>query len=117
MQPAFQQKQLVNLYAVMQNCVQSLVRSWAERPEDSVIDIAAEMTQITLKIVSMALFSVDISDKSNQLGQAFRTALNYVYYRLNTPLAFPAWIPTSKNRSFRQAKQIESFIQKWSCDL
>ncbi|NER22326.1 MAG: cytochrome P450 [Symploca sp. SIO1C2] len=105
MQPAFQQKQLVNLYAVMQNCVQSLVTEWAKRPEDSVIDIAAEMTQITLKIVSMALFSVDISDKSNQLGQAFRTALNYVYYRLNTPLAFPAWIPTSKNRSFRQAKQ------------
>ncbi|NEO88533.1 MAG: cytochrome P450 [Spirulina sp. SIO3F2] len=106
MQPAFHQQQLVELYGMMQGCVQALVTEWAEIPEDSVIDIAAAMNTVTLKIVSMALFSVDISDKSNQLGQAFRTALNYVYYRLNTPLALPIWIPTVRNRHFHQAKQI-----------
>lgn len=105
MQPAFHQQQLVELYGVMQGCVEALITEWAEIPEDSVIDIAAAMNRVTLKIVSMALFSVDISDQANQLGQAFRTALNYVYYRLNTPLALPTWIPTPKNRHFRQAKQ------------
>jgi cytochrome P450 len=105
MQPAFHQKQLVNLHAVMLSSVQSLVAEWVEKPDGSVIDISAEMTRLTLKIVSLALFSVDISNESNRLGQAFRTALEYVYYRLNTPLAMPIWIPTSQNRNFRHAKQ------------
>ncbi|MBE9167241.1 cytochrome P450 [Pleurocapsales cyanobacterium LEGE 06147] len=105
MQPAFHQKQLVNLYAVMLSCVQSLLREWEKKPEGEVIDIAAEMTRLTLKIVSSALFSVDISGEYNRLGQAFRTALEYVYYRINTPLAPPVWIPTPRNLKFRQAKQ------------
>ncbi|NJM75703.1 MAG: cytochrome P450 [Acaryochloridaceae cyanobacterium RU_4_10] len=105
MQPAFHQKQLVDLHAVMLNCVQSLLAEWAEKPDGTAIDIAAEMTRLTLKIVSLALFSVDISDESNRLGQALRTALEYVYYRLTTPLALPIWIPTPQNLNFRQAKQ------------
>ncbi len=105
MQPAFHHKQLVYLHNVMLSCVQSLIMEWEEKPEGAVIDIAAEMMRLTLKIVSLALFSVDISDESNQLGQALRTALEYVYYRLTNPLALPIWIPTSQNLNFRQAKQ------------
>ncbi len=105
MQPAFHQKQVVNLHTVMLSCVQSLLREWEEKPDGEVIDIAAEMTRLTLKIVSSALFSVDISGESDRLGQAFRAALEYVYYRINTPLALPVWIPTSENFKFRQAKQ------------
>ena len=105
MQPAFHQRRLVNLHAVMLSCVQSLLREWEEKPEGEVIDIAAEMNHLTLKIVSLALFSFDISDKSDKLGQAFQTAFEYVYYRLNTLLALPVWIPTSRNLNFRQAKQ------------
>ncbi len=106
MQPAFHQKQLVKLHAVMLSCVQSLLREWEDKPEGEVIDIAAEMTRLTLKIVSSALFSVDISGEFNSLGQAFRTALEYVYHRMNTPLALPLWMPTPRNLKFRQAKQI-----------
>jgi cytochrome P450 len=104
MQPAFRQEQIIKLHAVMLSCVESLLCEWEEKPEGEVIDIAAEMTRLTLKIVSLALFSVDISDESNQLGQASRTALEYVYYRMMTPLALPLWIPTSDNLKFRQAK-------------
>jgi cytochrome P450 len=105
MQPAFHQKQLVNLHAVMLSCVQSFINEWSEKPDGTIIDIAAEMMRLTLKIVSLALFSVDISDESNKLGLALRTALEYVYYRLTAPLAPPVWIPTRQNLNFRQAKQ------------
>lgn len=105
MQPAFQQKKLVYIHTVMLQCVQSLIREWEAKPEGAVIDIAAEMTRLTLKIVSLALFSVDISQASDALGQALRTALEYVYFRLNTPLAAPVWLPTPRNLRFRQAKQ------------
>lgn len=105
MQPAFHQKQLIELHGVMLSCVQDLVAEWLEKPDGVVIDIAAEMTRITLKIVSLALFSVDISDESDRLGRALRIALEYVYYRINSPLALPVWIPTSRNRNFERAKQ------------
>jgi cytochrome P450 len=105
MQPAFRQQQIIQLQAVMLSCVESLLREWEEKPAGEVIDIAAEMTRLTLKIVSLTLFSVDISDESNQLAQATRTGLEYVYYRMMTPLALPVWIPTSGTLKFRQAKR------------
>jgi cytochrome P450 len=105
MQPAFQQKQLVDLYNVMGHCVEELLQEWETQPEDTVIDIADAMTQLTLKILSLTLFSLDISGESDRLGQALRTALAYVYYRLNMPLALPLWIPTPRNRKFLRAKQ------------
>jgi cytochrome P450 len=105
MQPAFQQKQMLNLYAVMWQCIEALLVEWENKPEGKVFDIAAAMSQLTLKILGLTLFSVDISEESDRLGQALRTALEYVYYRLNTPLALPVWVPTPRNLKFRQAKQ------------
>lgn len=105
MQPAFHQKQLVKLHEIMLSCVNELVCEWENKLNGAEIDIAAEMTRLTLKIVSLTLFSIDISDESDRLAQAFRTALEYVYYRLNTPLALPLWMPTQRNLKFRQAKQ------------
>lgn len=106
MQPVFRQQQLTMLHTVMLSCVESMLREWEEKPEDEVIDIAAEMTRLTLKIVSLALFSVDISDESNRVGQASRTALEYVYSRMMNPLALPTWVPTPAHLKFRQAKQL-----------
>ncbi|NEQ86266.1 MAG: cytochrome P450 [Moorea sp. SIO2I5] len=105
MQPAFHQKQLVKLYNVILDCVESLLGEWSEKPEGEIIDIAAEMSRLTLKIVSSTLFSIDISSKTDKLGQSLRTALEYVYYRMNSPLALPLWMPTPRNLEFRKAKQ------------
>jgi cytochrome P450 len=106
MQPVFRQQYLAALHNVMLSCVESLLGEWAEKPAGEAIDIAAAMTQLTLKIVSLALFSVDISDESNQVGRASRSALAYVYSRMMNPLALPPWLPTPANLQFRQAKQI-----------
>jgi cytochrome P450 len=105
MQPAFQQKQLINLHAVMWRCIEELLLEWESKPDGEIFDIASVMTQLTLKILGLTLFSIDISGKSNRLGQALRTALEYVYYRLNNPLALPTWVLTPKNFKFHQAKQ------------
>ncbi len=113
MQPAFHQRQLVRLHGVMWKCVESLLREWEEKPAGEIIDIAAQMKRLTLKIVGLALFSVDISDESNQLSQALRTGVEYVYGRLTAPLSLPVWVPTQPNRQFRQAKAtIDSVVLK-----
>jgi len=111
MQPAFHQKQLVRLHSVMLSCVNSVLQEWDAKPDGEVFDIAAEMTRLTLKIVSQALFSVDISNESDRLGRALRTAFEYAYHRITAPLAAPLWVPTHRNRDFRQAKQtIDSVV-------
>ncbi len=113
MQPAFHQRQLVRLHGVMWECVASLLREWERWPDGEVIDIAAQMKRLTLKIVGLALFSVDISDESNQLSQALRTGVEYVYGRLTAPLSLPVWVSTQPNRQFRQAKAtIDSVVLK-----
>ena len=97
----------------MWDCIESLLREWEEKPDGEVIDIAAQMKQLTLKIVGLALFSVDISDESNQLSWALRTGVEYVYGRLTAPLSLPVWVPTQPNRQFRQAKAtIDSVVLK-----
>lgn len=115
-QPAFQQSQMVSLQTKIQAQVRSLIQKWEHKPDGEVFDIAAEMTRLTLKIISSALFSVDLSDETNELGQAIRTGFEYVYFRMSTPIAFPPSFPTARNRQFRQAKRtidrmIQSMIQ------
>ncbi len=105
MQPAFHQKQLLHLHSIMVNCVQSLVREWDAKPAGEEVDIAAEMTRLTLRIVSSTLFSIDISGESDELGRALRTALTYVYHRMTSPLSPGLWLPTPRNFQFRQAKK------------
>jgi cytochrome P450 len=106
MQPAFHQKQLANLCAVIVSCTESLMRKWEEKSDGEAIDIAAETLRLTLKIAGLTLFSTDISDKSSSLGKAFRTVFEYINYKMNNLWAEPLWIPTSRNLRFRQAKQI-----------
>ncbi len=112
MQPAFQQSQMIGLQTKIQDQVRSLVQAWELKPDGEVIDIAAEMTRLTLKIISSALFSIDLSDESNELGQAIRTGFEYVYFRMSTPILLPPSFPTLRNRQFRQAKHtIDRIIQ------
>ena len=110
MQPAFQQKKIMRLHGVVQACVQSLITEWEAKPEGEVFDIADEMTRLTLKIVGKTLFSVDISDESDRLRQSLRTAVEYVYSRLTSPLSPPLWLPTHLNRQIRQAKEASDEI-------
>ena len=112
MQPAFQQQQIVRLHGVMLSCVRAFVRE-LEETEGEVIDIAEKMTSLTLKIVSLGLFSVDVSDESDRLRSALLSAIRYVYSRVTSPLAAPLWVPTRQNREFRAAKRaIDEFVLK-----
>ena len=112
MQPAFQQRHLAKLHQTLTTCIQDTLQDWAEHPIGVPLNIASEMTQLTLKIVSLALFSVDISNSTNELGKACRHTLEYVYGRMANPMVLPANIPTPTNRKFKKAKQtIDRIVQ------
>jgi cytochrome P450 len=67
-------------------------------------DVAEEMTNLTLRIVSKSLFGIDMSAKTNSFCQAFLQASAFLvdYFYMPFP---PLFIHTSRNRRFWSAIQ------------
>jgi cytochrome P450 len=103
-QPAFHRQRLAGLAALMTGAAAEMADSWSARAgTGESFDVAAEMMRLTLKIVSLALVSTDLSGQAQEIGQAVRIALEHVNYRMNHLLAFPQPIPTARNRRFSSA--------------
>jgi cytochrome P450 len=67
-QPAFHKKQVDGYAAIMQQYTQELLKTW--HPGDSV-DMSRAMQELTLRIVSKCLFSIDLSSQLGPLSNAF----------------------------------------------
>jgi cytochrome P450 len=73
-QPAFHRRSLPKFAGLMQEAARrSLARLDCQAAEGGVVDIAKEMMRLTLDIVTQALFSYDISDKADLVGEAMDT--------------------------------------------
>ena len=53
-----------------------------ELHEGQVVDVAREMTRITMRIVGKALFDVEVLDETDELGRALTCALRWVDDRM-----------------------------------
>ena len=105
MQPAFHRKRITAYSTVMTDNTTKLIEHWQIYvQQNSSLDIAEEMMSLTLQIVGKTLFSLDLSDKSNTIGEAVTTLLkllgNYVY----APFP-PISIPTARNRRLLAANR------------
>ncbi len=103
MQPVFHRRRIAALAETMTAATLDMLANWerdgiGSRP----FDIAEAMTDLTLDIVSRALFSLDIGDT----GKAFSEAFNQVNEYLGSfdPLfAFTDQLPTPGMRTYREA--------------
>jgi cytochrome P450 len=98
MQPAFHRKQLATFGQLMTDATQSLLERWQHASElHQSLDVAQEMMRLTLQIVGQSLFSIDLSDETDTVGQAFTALMtplmDYIYHPV-PPLGFP----TRRNR-------------------
>lgn len=106
-QPAFHRSKLATLADLMAQSAQSAAENLSARAKQSVtIDAANEMMRLTLKVVSVALFSTDISGDADRLGHAVRDTFEHVSYRMNHALSLPESVPTRRNRRFKEAKRL-----------
>jgi cytochrome P450 len=70
-QPAFRRERIRSFDALMTAVTEEMLRMWSiAAGSDESLDIEAEMTRLTLNIVSRALFSFDISGEDSHFGQA-----------------------------------------------
>ncbi|MBI3837735.1 MAG: cytochrome P450 [Planctomycetia bacterium] len=107
MQPAFLRHQVVKLSSHMVESTDAFIRQWEQAEDGRTLDIVPEMMQLALRIASTSLFSTDISGDADAIGRAYRTAFGYVSLKMNGRLMFsPLWMPTRRNRRFRQAKAL-----------
>jgi len=114
-QPAFHRERIAAFATGMTNTTTTMLERWEpvvgqQQPQQSQrqqqsIDIVHEMQRLTLGIVSTALFSIDISGDSDEMGSALNDIFAYFNHRSRTPLSLPASIPTRRNRRFKHAVQ------------
>ena len=105
-QPAFHRRYLDHMATVIVQAAERLCQRWEKlAARKTIIDLDAEMTQLTLEIIGELLFNADLSDRSGELTQAVNELLDYVMYRAYNPLsAVTRWLPTPRRRRFRQAR-------------
>src|SRR5207249_3503787 len=71
-------------------------------PPGAVIDVAHDMSKLTLRVVGETLLSRDVGGEADQIGQALGSALVYLNDRTMHPFRAPLWVPSPDNLRFRR---------------
>ncbi|MCA9704657.1 MAG: cytochrome P450 [Myxococcales bacterium] len=95
-QPAFHRSRLSDYAEVMIDETERTIAAWSD---GEVRDIAREMVELTLRVVSRTLFSHDARGQTDAVAHAMRL-LNGV---LGRPALLPAWVPTPTKARVRRA--------------
>jgi cytochrome P450 len=99
-QPAFHTKRIGAYGQVMVDYASALGDRW-QSGQTYAIDHS--MTDLTMQIIARTLFDADVSGETSEVGQTISTVLDFVNHRLDQLFPLPLWIPTAKNRDFKQA--------------
>ena len=78
MQPAFRHRQIEKISENVVSLAAGHTRNWCDGDR---IDISHEMQELTLKIITRALFDMDVSNRVKRIGEAFEFANRYMSAR------------------------------------
>ncbi len=105
-QPAFLRNRVATYGTQIGTALDQFVAEWNRAPDGRTFDVVPEMMRLSLKIASTALFSTDISAGADALGNAYRSAFEYVSRRMNSLFMLPPSVPTARNREFLRSKAL-----------
>ncbi len=106
-QPAFHKQKLADLTAMMVRKAQGEVERIKPKAESGeYFDVAPDMTNLTLDIISEAIFSNGVDDKADLVSQQITLLNQMATEKLNAPIRLPASIPTPTNRRERKSIKI-----------
>ena len=81
--------------------VAMLERWQSAAAQDQPLNIAQEMTRLTMRIVGQALFSIDLGDETERIGQTVMTLMKLYADYMYHPIP-PLGIPTPRNRRMQK---------------
>ena len=100
-QPVFHRSRMASMADRMAQVGEQRIACWADRSGET-IDIAAEMMLLALDVISHTMFTTSVAQHTNQISHALRVSLKYAFDSFHNPLHPPRWLPTARNREFRQ---------------
>ncbi|MGC3972806.1 MAG: cytochrome P450 [Nitrospira sp.] len=103
-QPVFHRSRMASMADRMVQVGMQRLAGWAAHGEQPV-DIAAEMMQLTLEVISQTMFHTSVAQHMDQISYSLRVSLKYAFDSFHNPLRLPAWVPTARNREFGRAMQ------------
>ncbi|KAA3663672.1 MAG: cytochrome P450 [Chloroflexi bacterium] len=105
-QPAFHRQRLAGMTGIMADEAAKLCQLWQTDPRyENPVDIEQEMLQLTLPILTKALFNLDVSGQEAELVHTIEDALNYVMFRAQFPIPTISKWPLPVNRRYQQAME------------
>lgn len=99
-QPAFASRRFEPYAQATVDYTLEMLERWSSGPA---LNIADEMTQLTLRIIAKALFGVELSGQVAQLGEAVRIIAETFVAEAGNPVHLPDWIPLPGKRRKRWA--------------
>src|SRR5262249_52217440 len=104
-QPAFHHQRIAGLVDSMTDAIGAMLDRWHAHAGagGGPLDVAAEFTGLTLRIVGRALMGIDMLGEAERIGRAVTTSLDYLEHRLSHLLAPPLGVPTPRNLEARKA--------------
>ena len=98
--PAFQPARIASYCQVMVSSTTRMLDTWQA---DTMRDVHAAMSDLTMEIACTTLFGADACPNPVVVGQALSDAMEALSRRWKRILPLPAWVPTKENRLFRRA--------------
>jgi cytochrome P450 len=99
-QPIFHRSRMAAMADRMAQVGEQRIAGWAS-PEGQPVDIATEMMQLALEVISQTMFTTSMAQHIGQISHALRVSLKYAFDSFHNPLRLPSWVPTQRNREFR----------------
>ncbi len=105
-QPAFHRDRLIGYGSAMVECAVDCRDRWRT---GATLDIAREMTRLTLAIVARTLFSADVSSEADQIGVALTEVLGLFEW---VQIPFSEWLEKLPLPSVRRFERARALLDK-----
>ncbi|HWV46678.1 MAG TPA: cytochrome P450 [Nitrospira sp.] len=103
-QPVFHRSRMAAMADRMAQVGEQRIAGWTDC-EGRPVDIAAEMMQLALEVISQTMFTTSMAQHIEHISRALRVSLKYAFDSFHNPLHLPTWVPTQRNREFRSVMQ------------
>jgi cytochrome P450 len=109
-QPAFRRDRVTAYARATQDCARRMVGRWRD---GDTFDIHAAMNELTVQIVSRALFGLDVEAYSAEVGACMHTVLEHFRAQVDTGLLIPQSFPTPGNLRMKRAlARLEGIVHR-----
>jgi len=118
MQPYFYKKSIQSYFSKINSYAASSLQSWHNKDHILLLD---EMGKLTLNVITGCVLGGSIKEKSKIIQDNLPFAMGVLIERVLSPLQFPIWFPTKKNKKFKKCalrlgEMINEIIKKRELD-